>query len=78
MRKRKKPKRCDDTMPESIKSVTIQMINTGKAILRRYDVQYYSGINRTYGIPPNNVEKFIRENKREFSKVKYNFHDESK
>ena len=52
-------------MPD-IKSVTIQMINTGTAKLRRYDVQYYSGTSRLYGIPPDTVTKFIEENSREY------------
>ena len=65
-------------MPENIQSVTIQMINTGKAILRRYDVRYYSGTSRLYGIPPDTVLKFIKENKIEYQKVRYTFKDESK
>lgn len=56
-----------------IKSVTIQKINLGGAILRKYTVEYSSGVVRTYGIPPENVEKFIKENSREISKVKYKF-----
>ena len=63
-------------MPD-IKSVTIQMINTGTAKLRRYDVQYYSGTNRLYGIPPDTVLKFIKENQREYHKIRYVFKDES-
>jgi hypothetical protein len=58
-----------------IKSVTIQKINLGGAILRKYEVEYFSGVNRIYGIPPETVEKFIKENRREFSKVKYKFKD---
>ena len=58
-----------------IKSVTIQKINLGGAILRKYEVEYFSGVNRIYGIPPETVEKFIKENRREFSKVKYTFKD---
>lgn len=58
-----------------IKVVTIQKINLGGVILRKYSVQYFSGISRTFGIPPKTVEKFIRENRREFSKVKYEFKD---
>ena len=60
-----------------IKAVTIQKINLGVAILRRYSVEYFSGVSRTYGIPPETVEKFIKENRREFSKVKYTFKDGS-
>ena len=58
-----------------IKAVTIQKINLGIAQLRKYQVEYYSGVCRTYGVPPGNVEKFIKENYREFSKVKYTFKD---
>lgn len=58
-----------------IKSVTIQKINLGGAILRKYEVEYFSGVNRIYGIPPETVEKFIKENRREFSRVKYKFKD---
>lgn len=58
-----------------IKSVTIQKINLGGAILRKYEVEYFSGVNRIYGVPPEAVEKFIKENRREFSKVKYTFKD---
>ena len=61
-----------------IKAVTIQKINLGAAILRRYSVEYFSGVSRTYGIPPETVEEFIKENRREFSKVKYTFKDEYK
>lgn len=60
-----------------IKSVTIEMINLGNAILRRYSVEYFSGASRTFGIPPNTVEKFIQENRRELSMVKYLFKDGS-
>lgn len=56
-----------------IRAVTIQKINLGGAILRKYQVEYYSGVNRIYGVPPENVEKFIKENSREISKVKYKF-----
>lgn len=58
-----------------IKAVTIQKINLGGAILRKYSVEYFSGVNRTYCVPPENVKKFIDENRREFSKVKYTFKD---
>lgn len=60
-----------------IKSVTIEMINLGNAILRKYSVVYFSGTSRTFGIPPNTVEKFIQENRRELSMVKYLFKDGS-
>lgn len=58
-----------------IKEVTIHKINLGGAILRKYEVEYFSGVNRIYGILPETVEKFIKENRREFSKVKYKFKD---
>ena len=58
-----------------IKAVTIQKINLGIAQLRKYQVEYYSGVCRTYGVPPETVDKFIKENYREFSKVKYTFKD---
>ena len=60
-----------------IKSVTIQKIILGGAILRKYEVEYNSGVSRIYGVPPETVEKFIKENRMEFSKVKYTFKDES-
>lgn len=60
-----------------IRTVTIQKINLGSAILRRYQVEYCTGVTRIYGVPPDTVEKFIRENRREFQKVKYSFKDES-
>lgn len=60
-----------------IKSVTIHKINLGTAILRKYQVEYYSGIIRTFDTPPSNIEKFIRENRREMQKVKYKFIDKS-
>ncbi len=58
-----------------IRSVTIQKMNTGKAILRKYQVQYCTGVTRVYSIPPDTVEKFIKENRREYQKVKYSFKD---
>ena len=58
-----------------IKTVTIHKINLGTSILRTYFVEYFSGLTRNYGIPPATVEKFIKENKTEFSKVKYAFED---
>lgn len=56
-----------------IRAVTIQKITLECGVLRKYIVEYNSGAVRTYGIPPENVEKFIKENSREISKVKYNF-----
>ena len=38
-----------------IKTVTIQKINLGSAILRKYHVEYNSGVCRTYGVPPETV-----------------------
>ncbi len=63
-------------MPD-IKTVTIIKINTGIAMLRKYKVDYYSGNSCIYSIPPKTVEKFIKENRREFQKVKYEFKDGS-
>ena len=63
-------------MPD-IKFVTIVKINTGIAMLSKYKVDYTSGVSRTYGIPLDNVEKFIKANRIEFAKVKYTFYDES-
>lgn len=59
-------------MPE-IRAVTIQKITLEHGFLRKYIVEYGSGIVRTYGIPPANVEKFIKNNVREISKVKFKF-----
>lgn len=59
-------------MPE-IRAVTIQKITLENGMLRKYTVEYSSGVVRTYGIPPENVKKFIKENSREISKVKYKF-----
>ena len=56
-----------------IRAVTIQKITLENGMLRKYTVEYSSGVVRTYGIPPENVEKFIKENSREISKVKYKF-----
>lgn len=58
-----------------IRAVTIQKITLENGMLRKYTVEYSSGVVRTYGIPPENVEKFIKENRKEFSKVKYTFKD---
>ena len=60
-----------------IKSVTIEMINLGNAIMRKYSVEYFTGAVRTFGVPPSTVEKFINENRRELSMVKYMFKDHS-
>ena len=60
-----------------IKSVTIHKINLGTAILRKYQVEYYSGIIRTFDTPTSNIEKFIRENRYEMQKVKYKYIDNS-
>lgn len=60
-----------------IRNVTIHKINLGNVILRRYQVEYCTGVTRVYGAPPDTVVKFIRENRREFQKVKYMFKDES-
>ena len=60
-----------------IRTVTIEKINLGTSYLRRYHVQYCSGVCRSYGIPPETVDKFVEENQREFAKVKYTFRDAS-
>lgn len=60
-----------------IRNVTIQKINLGGAILRKYHVEYCTGITRVYGVPPETVEKFINENRYEFQKVRYIFEDKS-
>lgn len=60
-----------------IKSVTIHIINLGQAIQRKYEVDYYSDVNRIYDIPPDTIKKFIRENRTEMQKVKYKFKDNS-
>ena len=57
----------------AILNVTIEKINLGAAQLRKYHVKYSSGVDRTYGIPPETVKKFIKEHRREFEKVKYTF-----
>lgn len=58
-----------------IRAVTIQKITLENGMLRKYTVEYSSGVVRTYGIPPETVEKFIKENRKEFFKVKYTFKD---
>ena len=57
--------------------VTIEKINLGTSYLRRYHVQYCSGVCRSYGIPPETVDKFVEEHRREFALVKYTFTDRS-
>lgn len=56
-----------------IRTVTIHIIALENIKLRRYTVEYSTGMTETYGIPPEKVEKFIRENSREFTKVKFKF-----
>lgn len=53
--------------------VTIEKINLGIAYQRKYHVKYSTGTERTYGIPPETVLKFIKENRREMTKVSYIF-----
>lgn len=60
-----------------IRTVTIHKINLGNVILRRYQVEYCTGAIRVYGAPPDTVQKFIKENRREFQKVKIKFLDRS-
>ena len=68
-------------LPEEVKGailkVTVEKINLGIVMQRRYHVIYFSGVERCYGIPPDTVLKFIKENKREMSKVSYTFVDRS-
>ena len=60
-----------------ILKVTIEKINLGMAYQRKYHIRYSSGAERTYGIPPETVTKFIKANRREMSKVSYIFTDRS-
>lgn len=67
-------------MPEAagaILKVTIEKINLGIVQQRKYHVRYSSGTERTYGVPPDTVTKFITENRREMTKVSYIFTDKS-
>jgi len=61
----------------AILKVTIEKINLGMAYQRKYNVRYSSGTERTYGIPPETVIKFIKANRREMSKVSFIFTDRS-
>lgn len=61
----------------AILKVTIEKINLGIAQRRKYHVKYASGTERTYGVPPDTVTKFIKENRREMTKVSYVFTDKS-
>ena len=61
----------------AILKVTIEKINLGIAQQRKYHVKYSSGTERTYGVPPDTVTKFIKENRREMIKVSYIFTDKS-
>ena len=62
---------------EAIKKVTIEKINLGMAHQRRYHVKYTSGVERLYNSPPETVEKFIKANRRDMTKVSYSFTDRS-
>lgn len=69
-------------MPEEIKGailkVIVEKINLGNNVCqKKYHVRYFSGVERCYGVPPETVLKFIKENKREMSKVAYIFTDRS-
>lgn len=67
-------------MPDTagaILKVTIEKINLGIVQQRKYHVRYSSGTERTYGVPPDTVTKFIKENQREMTKVSYIFTDKS-
>ena len=61
----------------AIKKVTIEKINLGMAHQRRYHVRYTSDAERVYNTPPKTVEKFIKENRRDMTKVSYSFKDRS-
>ena len=57
--------------------VTIEKINLGITQQRKYHVKYSTGTERTYGVPPDTVTKFIKENRREMTKVSFIFTDKS-
>lgn len=57
--------------------VTIEKINRGTAFQRKYRVQYGPHLFKCYNIPTERILKFIKENKRELSKVSYIFTDRS-
>ena len=61
----------------AILKVTIEKINLGIVQQRKYHVRYSSGTERTYGVPPDTVTKFIKENRREMTKVSFIFTDKS-
>lgn len=61
----------------AIRKVTIEKINLGMAHQRRYHVRYTSDVERVYNAPPETVEKFIKENRRDMTKVSYSFTDRS-
>lgn len=61
----------------AIIKVTIEKIYLGMAHQRRYHVRYTSGIERVYNTPPETVDKFIKENRRDITKVSYTFKDRS-
>lgn len=61
----------------AIIKVTIEKIYLGIAHQMRYHVRYTSGVERVYNTPPETVEKFIKENKRDITKVSFTFKDRS-
>ena len=61
----------------AIIKVTIEKIYLGMAHQRRYHVRYTSGVERVYNTPPGTVDKFIKENRRDITKVSYTFKDRS-
>lgn len=65
----------DERLP--ILRVTIEKINLGTAFQRKYRVQYGPHLFKCYNIPTERILKFIKENKRELSKVSYIFTDRS-
>lgn len=68
-------------MPKEIKGVimrvTVEKIFLGMAFQRKYHVRYSSGVERCYTSPPDTVTKFIKENKRDMTKVAFTFKDGS-
>ena len=65
----------DERLP--ILRVTIEKINRGTCFQRIYRVQYGPHLFKAHHIPTERILKFIKENKRELSKVSYIFTDRS-
>jgi hypothetical protein len=75
LRKRRGDILEDERLP--IQRVTIEKINRGTCFQRIYRVQYGPHLFKAYHIPTERILKFIKENKRELSKVSYIFTDRS-